>query len=313
MLENPPYAYWLDHALNDRRGANFTLNGHYLGALEDFSRVLDWLDESDDQVFIDRVNLLRQSLQNHLWDESRGLFADALIDGKRSEMFSEHANAMALALQVATPAQAKRIADEILAIDDHNYIKRATGITMVTPAMSYFLHKGLCTNGNIEASFDLFRGRFNKMLKPGTNGTLWEEWWLDAIGRSGELQKGRTRSDAQTESAFPPELFAEFLLGVTPTKPGMKEVKIVRQNSGLNQIKGVVPSPLGELKIEWNLKEKNRRLTLEIPMGMIVKMDIKSLDSGNTKYIFINEKRIKLSVEKNPFIVLGTGRQQVEF
>ncbi len=32
LLDSPPYAYWLDHAVNDRRGANFCLNGHYLGA-----------------------------------------------------------------------------------------------------------------------------------------------------------------------------------------------------------------------------------------------------------------------------------------
>jgi alpha-L-rhamnosidase len=133
------------------------------------------------------------------------------------------------------------------------------------------------------------------------------------MGRSGVLQKGRTRSDAQTESAFPPALFAEFLLGVTPAKPGMKEVVIERQNSGLRHVRGVVPSPMGELKIEWNLEDRSRRLALEIPDGMIVKVDIKSLNSENTKYIFLNEKRIRLSVENNPSIVLGTGRQQVEF
>jgi alpha-L-rhamnosidase len=46
FLYNPPYAYWLDHALNDRRGANLNLNGHYLGALEDFVEVLEWSDDT---------------------------------------------------------------------------------------------------------------------------------------------------------------------------------------------------------------------------------------------------------------------------
>jgi len=45
LLNSPPYAYWLDHARNDRRGANFCMNGHYLGALESFAQVLGWLDE----------------------------------------------------------------------------------------------------------------------------------------------------------------------------------------------------------------------------------------------------------------------------
>jgi len=45
MIDSPPYAYWLDHTLNDRRGANFTLNGHYLGALKDFGQLLEWLED----------------------------------------------------------------------------------------------------------------------------------------------------------------------------------------------------------------------------------------------------------------------------
>ncbi|MCK5467081.1 MAG: alpha-L-rhamnosidase N-terminal domain-containing protein, partial [Cyclobacteriaceae bacterium] len=220
LIDNPPYAYWLDHALNDRRGANFNLNGHYLGALEDFAQILEWLDEPFDEEFQKRANQLRTSLRTYLWDEDKHLFADALIDGIRSDLFSEHANAMALAMNVATSSQANLIAEQLLTQDQHNYIKGASGITMVTPAMSYFLHKGLCAYGYVDKSFRIFRERFDKMLQPDTNGTLWEEWWLDAIGRTGKLQKGRTRSDAQTESVFPPALFAKYLLGINPTQPG---------------------------------------------------------------------------------------------
>ena len=42
-----------------------------------------------------------------------------------------------------------------------------------------------------------------KTFNTTTNGTLWEEWWRNGTGRTGEFQK-RTRSDAQTESVFPP-------------------------------------------------------------------------------------------------------------
>ena len=46
MIDSPPFAYWLDHTLNDRTGANLNLNGHYLGALEDYSKILKWLDKT---------------------------------------------------------------------------------------------------------------------------------------------------------------------------------------------------------------------------------------------------------------------------
>ena len=57
LIDNPPYPYWLDHAVIDRRGANLNLNGHYLGALEDFAEVLDWLRVEDGDHFRQRAGL----------------------------------------------------------------------------------------------------------------------------------------------------------------------------------------------------------------------------------------------------------------
>lgn len=313
MIDNPPYAYWLDHALNDRRGANFNLNGHFLGALEDYAQVLEWLDEPNAKIYKERANLLRESLQRHLWDEKRGLFADALIDGSRSEMFSEHANAMALALNIAADRQAASIVRQLLQKDDREYIRRESGIIMVTPAMSYFLHKGLCEYGYIDASFELFRSRFDKMLVSGTNGTLWEEWWLDAIGRTGKLQKGRTRSDAQTESAFPPALFAEYLLGIRPTKPGMVEVQISKKLTELENMKAAVPTPEGLLNVEWDTYKKGNELKLDVPGEMKVKLDLKSLNIPDGQQILINEQPYDLNLDSDQFYRFSKGNHTIKF
>ena len=312
LIDNPPYPYWIDHSVNDRRGANLALNGQYLGTLEDFAEVLNWLNEEGEQKYQGRTKRIRVAIQS-FWDDEKQLFADALINGKRSEMFSEHANAMALAKHVATPEQAKLIAEQLLADDKHDYMKRESGITMVTPVLSYFLHKGLCNYGKIDESFELFRRRFDMMLDKNTNQTLWEEWWLDGTGRTGTLQKGRTRSDAQTESAFPPALFAEFLLGVQPIKPGMKEIIITRQKSSLKNIESNIPTPGGILRIEWNLKELNRSLALDIPEGIIVQLDVESLGAGNGSNIKINGKSIPFNMTKDQYMSLEAGTQFVEF
>ena len=159
-------------------------------------------------------------------------------------------------MKIASKNQASLIASKLLAKDKHNYIKRESGITMVTPALSYFLHKGLCDFGYVNESFDLFKLRFDKMLENNHNGTLWEEWWLDATGRSGQLSKIKTRSDAQTESAFAPALFAEFLLGLKVIKPGMSIVEISKPETTIKHIQASVPTPQGDLEIEWNF-DKN--------------------------------------------------------
>ncbi len=312
LIDNPPFAYWLDHAQNDRRGANFTLNGHYLGALEDFIEILDWLQNSDAKVFKDRATKLRIALQL-FWDNERQLFSDALVSGELSEMFSEHAQAMALSMEVATPVQADAIAGQILVKDNHNYIKRESGITMVTPAMSYFLHKGLCNYGFVDESFELFRNRFDKMLQPDNNGTLWEEWWLDGSGRTGSFRERHSRCDAQTESAFAPALFAEFMAGIIPVKPGMKEVRIQRTGSSVKDMDCIVPTPHGPLKVRWEMIENAGNLLLDIPDGILVTLDISSLQKQGKGDVTINGEQLPHEVSENRFYGFERGNYTIEF
>lgn len=312
LIDNPPFAYWLDHSLNDRRGANLTLNGHYLGALQDYAELLSWLKLEGTELFERRAEKLKCSIQL-FWDDEKKLFSDAVINGKRSEMYSEHASAMALAMEAATPEQAKMVAEQLVANDKHNYIKRESGITMVTPAMSYFLHKGLCNYGYVDESFELFRRRFDKMLDPTTNQTLWEEWWLDGTGRTGTFQKGRTRSDAQTESAFPPALFAEYLLGVQPKKAGLKEVEIKRTLSTLKNIEGKIPSPEGILNIKWNLYKRGGNLELDIPGEMKVSLDLSSLNFFNGNMVSLDGNELDSKKIQEPFLLLPGGNHKIEF
>jgi alpha-L-rhamnosidase len=309
MIDNPPYSYWLDHTINDRRGANLTLNGHYLGALEDYSKILEWLNKTEKStIFKEKSEKLRKSL-GLLWDAEKQLFADAFVNGKRSNQFSEHANAMALACKVATPEQAKIIVKTLLNKDKHNYIKRENGMTVVTPAMSYFLHKGLAEYGYEEASLHLLHDRFKKMLHSETNGTLWEEWWRNGTGRTGKFQE-RTRSDAQTESVFPPALIVEYVYGLKVTKPGIKEVLLSKPNFKFNNIKGEFPCPQGILSIHWKVKE-NACLNLSIPKGMIVKINIKSLN--NNQNIQVNRKGLNQFRIYDGLLELKDGDYEIKF
>lgn len=279
LIDSPPYAYWLDHARNDRRGANFCFNGHYLGALEDYAEVLQWLGEDAAPVRL-TAKKLRSSLREFFWNEKKGLFCDATIKGKQSRMFSEHANAMALAVEVATAEQAKRIASHLLKDDWGNSIRRDSGTIVVTPAMSYYLHDGLCSYGYVDESLNLFRERFSKMLDPKTNQTLWEEWWIHGTGRSGKWQ-AKTRSDAQTESAFPPALFARYVCGVQVIQPGMRTIKVSKPGVCFGKVESTIPAPMGDLIVKWDLNNNLKgNLTLNIPEGMNVIFESKNFGVG---------------------------------
>ena len=277
LLDEPPFAYWLDHAKNDRRGANLNLNGHYLHALENYAQILEWLELPNAEPYRRQAQLMRQAIKEKFWHQGKGLFVDALIQGKQSSMFSEHGNAMVLALNIASKEQAERVIKQVLAQDNNNLITRANGMTVVTPAMSYFLHKGIANYGYIDESFALLNERFAHMLSPQYNGTLWEEWWLNGTGRSGKLvDNGRTRSDAQTESAFAPALFAEFLVGVESTSPGMENIKLINRQHSVTDISAKIPTPYGELSVVWQQGENKKQLRLNIPKGIKLELDATS-------------------------------------
>jgi hypothetical protein len=312
MIDSPPYAYWLDHTLNDRRGANFTLNGHYLGALKDFGQLLEWLEDTESETYVSRENQLSLSLQKHVWDSSKELFADTFINGESSKSFSEHANAMALAEGIATEDQARKIMAVIFQNDAHNFIKRANGITMVSPAMSYFLHKGLANYGQEQASLELLYSKFGKMLSENSNGTLWEEWWLDGSGRTGKFIGGRTRSDAQTESAFPPDLIATYVLGLKVSEPGMKTLILSQPKVDLQTIKASIPTLQGSLKLEWQLGNA-RGLKISIPENMKVQLDLESLNFGKSKKFRLNNKKLDFDNLKSRYINLDSGNHQISF
>jgi hypothetical protein len=227
-------------------------------------------------------------------------------------MYSEHGNAMALSTNNVWKEEAELAAKQLLDNDTHNYIKRESGITMVTPAMSYFLHKGLCNYGYVDESFEMFRSRFDKMLQPEYNGTLWEEWWLDGTGRSGKFQGGRTRSDAQTESAFAPALFAEFLLGIKVTKPGMEELEVTRYESSIENIEGNIPTPHGNVYVEWNIKEDIGELKLGIPPGISIHINPKDLNVSEEGILVNGEKWENVLDSASP-IKLTAGDYKITF
>ena len=309
LIDNPPYPYWLDHALIDRRGANLNLNGHYLGALVDYAQILSWLGDSESEIYSLRANLLRQSVREQFWNEEHQLFTDALIDSQQSEHFTEHGNAMALAMKIATREQGESICKTLLKNDGHNFVKRANGMTVVTPAMSYFLHKGICEYGFIDESLAMFRHRFDKMLDPKGNQTLYEEWWLDGTGRSGTL-KPTSRSDAQTESCFPPALFGEYLLGLTPTQPGYKEADLKFIQTEVKHLKATVPTVLGSLIVEWNGNFDQRILNLNIPKGMVINLNVESMREGSDKVIYLNNELVQKSETE---LKITSGQYEIKF
>jgi len=114
---------------------------------------------------------------------------------------------------------------------------------------------------------------------------------LDGTGRTGKFQK-KTRSDAQTESAFPPALFVEYLFGIEVLSPGMKNLKIRPVLSGVRELAGEFPTPEGMLSLAWKFKKDGRgNLKLEVPGEMEICIDLSGLvNTGGRTFTFDKEE-----------------------
>jgi hypothetical protein len=270
LIEDPPYPYWLDHSPLDRRGANFVLNGHYLLALEDYAEALEWLNDPAAKGYRAQAARVRTALRAGFWDPRERLFVDAVVRGEQSPRFSEHSNAMALLAGIATAEQAAAISGRLLS--------KESGLVPVTPAFMDILVNGLAAHGHVAQALALLKDRFGKFLNQG-NGTLWEEWWLDATMRTGRLQP-HSRADAQGESAFTPLTMCRWVLGLRPTQPKMAEVVVEYTNSGVQRASGTMPSPHGVLSVAWSVRPDELALDVRCPAGMAVELDLESIVSA---------------------------------
>ncbi len=298
IIENPPYPYWLDHARNDRRGSNFCLNAHFLMGVESLMEVLKHLNFPSSDI--DKMRLISKKFRNELgskfFNKEKGFYVDCVYLGQQSKEYSEHANAMALTLEIGDFKRLDSISNSLSKYEKEEFVQRKDSeLFMVTPAMSYYLHKGLCQQEKIWESLELFKKRFSHMLDLGENGTLWEEWWLNATGRSGNFQLlNHGRSDAQTESAFPPALIQEFVLGIEVLKPGMMKLRIRYPIiKGLNTRRAALPTPHGPLEIEWSKIGKCLSLSIKSPKRIKIVLDYKSLEVFGKYKVHWNGEKIQ--------------------
>jgi hypothetical protein len=99
------------------------------------------------------------------------------------------------------------------------------------------------------------------------------------------------RSDAQTESAFFPGLFARYILGIDPTEPGLREVVLRYYDSGrLRRRSGAMPTPRGLLEVDWLIRPAEFQIGLGVPPATTVRLDLASLGLPTLDRITIDGK-----------------------
>ncbi len=189
------------------------------------------------------ADTLRQAILNHLWLPERGAFADSLhADGSPSPKSCLHNFALGLLYGVVPEGLEQIFIDTLL--------EPPPGLTEFgSPFAKFYMLEALLSHGLRREAMDSLHEYWIRMMPEGAT-TFWEmvhEEWL-----RGESPQA-TRSHCHGWSAAPLYLFGRILLGVEVLEPGFRRVRIDPLPWRLNRAGGVIPTPLGELRIDWIL------------------------------------------------------------
>ena len=188
-----------------------------------------------------RADAVLAAVRARAWDSARGLFRDS----PDSSAYSQQTNVLAVLVDAVPVAEQRRLMERVLAD------------TTLTPASYYFSFYVL------EALRKAGLGdRYIERLAP------WQKMLQLGLTSAPENPEP-TRSDTHAWSAHPNYGLLATVLGVRPSSPGFRTVRIAPALGPLRRAEGRVPHPLGDIDVQL-VREGQHGLRAEItlPRGL---------------------------------------------
>jgi hypothetical protein len=206
---------------------------------------------------------LRAVAAEAFWDESRGLYVDARTVDGLSATASQQGNAAAIAFGIAPMERWGRIFPAIL---DEDRLKLTRtwrwdkerpfdpekDIVLAQPYFSHFLHLALAKAGRVGDLIENIKRRWTSMLEEGN--TFWESWQLTEM-----------TSRCHAFSATPTWDLSSYVLGVSALADGYSRFKVCPYFTGLDWVRGKVPTPAGMIAVEWRHHNGNKEIMVSVP------------------------------------------------
>ncbi|GAC1708571.1 MAG: hypothetical protein NVS9B7_25130 [Flavisolibacter sp.] len=182
---------------------------------------------------------LKSAIHGKYWDGAKMLFADRA----EKDLFSQHANALAILTGLVSGTQATTLASRIL-LD--------TSLAPASIYFKYYLHQALTKAGlgnNYLSWLDIWR----QNMKMGL--TTWAE--ISDIDNA--------RSDCHAWGASPNIEFFRTILGIDSEGPWFQRVKIEPHLNQLKNISGSIPHPMGKLSVQYQFKKDKWMIDIYLP------------------------------------------------
>ena len=188
-----------------------------------------------------RATAMLAAVRARAWDSARGLFRDA----PDTHAYSQQTNVLAILVDAVPIAAQRQLMERVLA---------DTTLTPASYYFSFYVFEALRKSG--------LGDRYIERLAP------WQAMLRLGLTSAPENPEP-TRSDTHAWSAHPNYGLLATVLGVRPSSPGFRTVRIAPALGPLRRAEGRVPHPLGDIDVQF-VREGQRGLRAEItlPRGL---------------------------------------------
>ena len=230
---------------------------------------------------------VKDAINQKLFDSKKGIY----VDGEGSTHSSLHSNMLALAFWIVPKANIKSVTDFV----------KSRGMACSVYG-SQFLLEGLYHYGESQFALDLMRA---------TNDRSW--WNMIRVGSTISMEawdmKYKPNSDwNHAWGAAPANIIPRQLWGIRPVSPGFGVAIIQPQMGDLSFSTIKTPTPLGPIKAEYRLVNKElKTFNIELPAKMVGQF---YAPREANEVIFINGKKIATN---ESILKLNGGKYKIEF
>ena len=249
-------AFWvfLDWAEVRKADYSATLNLLYLQSLQRAGSLCELAgDTAGAQRYAASAESLASSIDTHFWDAAGNVFRDGFdpVTNGPVEQVSQHANALAILLNLR-PESHGEIARNILLKPAKS---RRSKVVTASPFFYAYVIEALIKAGLQSEALEIVSTKWGTSIDRGAT-TFWEFW-------------EPTGSLCHAWSASPLYVLSQQLLGVMPVEPGWTRIQISPNPGKLDFARGVVPSPMGPVRVEWEKSGDDQlAVRVDVPEGM---------------------------------------------
>ena len=252
LLAGTPGWIFMDWAPLDQRGEVAALNALYTRALEVAGLLSEIVNARPLAIrYRALAREVRAAFHRQFWNAGRNAYVDCRVGDEPSAVVSQQTNSLAVLLDIA-PSQFRHAVLETIC--GANTTSDPDGVVACgSPYASFYLLGALHRAGAHAFALDYIRARWKRMLDAGAT-TWWELWNPDGSWCHGW-------------SAGPTYLLTTHILGVQPTAPGWRSFEVRPQPCGLEWAQGTVPTPLGDVAVEWRVEDGRCKTMVRAPVG----------------------------------------------